>query len=249
MDQRHQRLRNLKNKKEIETDRPLYGVEDKSRLRNKEPIITHTPTPHVAKAEKRNESTVIKTTKTEKIPYERIENVPIYVFDKLNNRCSTYHKTSIEAVTVKVPLRERPDIKYSVNAYYCKACDKYYINIEAIKGFVQKQQYLKLHFYTDEGVGKMRNFSELSLHGYNVQKGVYTDAQRQGLLKMLIDNGYIAKDRILFLLKNFIDFNGKKQNMEEAVRKWKEDMIFVQEYVRGNKRAVKGYFIKKNKPL
>ena len=255
LDQRHQRLRNLKNKKTVETvvtvvtDSPFYGVEDKRRLRNKEQIITHTPSPHVAKVENRNVSTAIKTTKTEEIPYERIENVPIYVFDKLNNRCSTYHRTSIEAVTVKVPLRERPDIKHRVNAYYCKACDKYYINIEAIKGFVQNQQYLKLHFYTDEGVGGMRNFSELSLHGYNAQKGVYTDAQRQGLLKMLMDNGYIGKDRIIFLLKYFIDFNGKKQNMDDAVRKWKDDLIFVQEYVKGNKRTVEGKFIKKNKPL
>ncbi len=149
-------------------------------------------------------------------------------------------------------LLGKNDIVIKINTNYCPQCRKYFIghdeyvryrqiygvllgNIKITNGsFVQSETDL-----ADESI--------LHMCGYSVnQADNLTAAERQGILQYLIDSKVSSKPEIIEYLNFFIKRNGKRQNMEEAVRRWNEDLRWVREYQLNRQRHFEILNIQKN---
>ena len=159
--------------------------------------------------------------------------------------CWDYRKSKISILDY--------DIVIKINTNYCPQCRKYFIghdeyvryrqiygvllgNIKITNGsFVQSETDL-----ADESI--------LHMCGYSVnQADNLTSVERQGILQYLIDSKVSSKPEIIEYLNFFIKRNGKRQNMEEAVRRWNEDLRWVREYQLNRQRYFEISNIQKNK--
>lgn len=152
----------------------------------------------------------------------------LYIF-KGENKCFREHH-NIEAVTGDVIARH--DKYVNININYCNDCHKYFISEQEffhyrdLFGIVCKLEVDR----TSTGYARfpMAEYSILRLYGYNVSKeDNYSDAERQQLLRVLIENDYVSKPEIIKYLNMFIKMNGSKDNMEDSVFKWESDLEFV----------------------
>ncbi len=181
------------------------------------------------------------------IEYEVIKNVCVFVYERLYNRCARNHGDEIRTYTALVPTVKDDRDLHPINIYYCPKCDRYFVNAEAVADYVKRGIYLKLHYDTTYTGADMRSISELRLYGYTVRAGVMTEAQRQGLLKFIIDSKLMKKHEIIRQLRWYIDYLGKNPNNESAVDKWYNDLYFVQTYVDDNDKDlfVDGNYVRK----
>jgi hypothetical protein len=70
--------------------------------------------------------------------------------------------------------------------------------------------------------------SRLMKYGYSVgQNSRFTDAERQDLLRWLIESKKVSKGYVISHLKHMIAINGKKESNYIALKKWKSDLDFV----------------------
>jgi hypothetical protein len=51
--------------------------------------------------------------------------------------------------------------------------------------------------------------------------------------------GFLSKEKIVAIIKDHINYNGRRSNMENAKQKWKEDLDFVQNFNLSKQRIVK----------
>ena len=73
--------------------------------------------------------------------------------------------------------------------------------------------------------------SPLKLSGYNVsQKEGLSQKERHFILATIIHNGIMTKGEVIRYLNYFIKMQGAKTGNEIALNKWKDDLMFVQEY-------------------
>ncbi len=185
-------------------------------------------------------------TSTSTIEYEKIKDVWVYVYDRLSNRCSRDHGNSIISYTAFVPTMQSAHIKQPINVFFCKKCDRYFVNSEAISEYSKQHIFLRLKFKAGDTVYNRKAFSELALYGYTVREGGMTEAQRQGLLKVIIDNKLMKKHEIIKQIQENISYNGKKSGNERAVEKWRDDLEFVQSYTDNNPTdpLIRGHYIR-----
>lgn len=163
----------------------------------------------------------------------------VYVFYKLNNSCSTKNH-DVESVTMKATdfITNR---EVEVNAYYCKTCNFYFINYEALKGYIERKIIPQFKYrIVGNSIFEMNAVSELMLYGYNVKEGVLTEWERHCILESLIDSGIMTRYEIIRNIESKIDFNGRKKGNEEAKRKWQEDIQHICRYTKGNEREIVG---------
>lgn len=127
------------------------------------------------------------------------------------------------------------DNSVSININFCKNCHKYFISESELRhyrdmyGIVCKLQVDR----TSSGFLQfpMAEYSVLRLYGYNVgQDDNYSDAERKRLLQMLIENNYVTKAEIIKYLNMFTKLNRGKDNMENCVSKWEDDLEFVRSF-------------------
>ena len=73
--------------------------------------------------------------------------------------------------------------------------------------------------------------SPLKLSGYNVgQKDNFSSNERHYILARIIHDGIMSKGDVIRYLSYFIRMNGVRVGNEIAVKKWEEDLKFVQDY-------------------
>lgn len=131
----------------------------------------------------------------------------------------------------------RNDRIIRININHCRQCDQYFL------GYAEYRHYRDLYgillgnlTVTSSGsfsgrYSSMADESPLKLCGYNVsQSDNLTPEERQSILKYLIDHNILAKPQIIDYLNFFINQNQNRSNMEEAVRRWKEDLSWVRNY-------------------
>ena len=123
-----------------------------------------------------------------------------------------------------------------INTNYCPQCRKYFI------GYDEYEHYRKIYgvllgnikvtngsFVQSET--ELAEESILRICGYSVnQTSNLSAADRQRILQYLIDSRISSKAEIINYLTYFIRRNGKRSNMDEAVRRWNEDLKWVREY-------------------
>lgn len=163
----------------------------------------------------------------------------VYVYYKLSNSC-TAKKHMVDSVTLYTEnLLSKKEIK--VNAYYCQKCNRYFVNYEAIEGLTKRKILPALRYsIVDETWGTLNPISELMMYGYNVKEGVLSTAERHMILAGIIDAGLMRKHQIVANIQSKIDYNGKQKRNASAKQKWEEDIDFVNHYIVGNSRSIRG---------
>ena len=168
---------------------------------------------------------------------------PLYVYLNLASiKCTKFEKHLSESVTITTINSEGKIVTF--NAFQCQKCSKLYSDYKTVKKYFADLKYplIKLKF-EDESVVNLRKFSELSIYGYSVgEHNAFTEQQRHDLLASIIYNQLLSKEKILSHLQWLIQFNGKKDDCKEALKKWKRDYDFV---VNFNKDVKKHLLIKK----
>lgn len=74
----------------------------------------------------------------------------------------------------------------------------------------------------------LRESSELRLYGYSVsQTEAIPQSDRQALLKQLVDNGLISKQKIIQHLEWLIRTHEYNDQYDNACYKWKKDLQYI----------------------
>lgn len=79
---------------------------------------------------------------------------------------------------------------------------------------------------------ELNKHSKLSLLGYFVGQKGKSKMERQRIIHFVIDNNIMTTSQIKKHLSYLIRYHGKKAHMNQAVEDWKEDIDFVNEYIR-----------------
>lgn len=152
-------------------------------------------------------------------------------------------------------LTDSQIIERTISAYYCMACDKYYIGESTYQTLkkegticckVVELEDLNNNLLTISGWQKK---SLLKMYGYNVEKNNgLSSIQRRKILLFIIENKIMSKYKIINLLEGQIMLHKKQESMKEAVEKWSEDIDFVQKYnITDESVKVRAIFVKKRK--
>ena len=172
--------------------------------------------------------------------YDEIKTV--YVYFRLTNTCVKY-KHDIESLTAKT-TNAKNGTKIKVNVFHCKACDKYFINYEALQKYISKGVYPSLPYaLTNDLSGFLHDASKLMLYGYRVADGTLTTQERRAVLSWIIDSGLLTKAEIIKDLQFKVRYNGSKKGNERAKAKWLDDIQFVSQYVMDNKQTINAAFV------
>ena len=173
---------------------------------------------------------------------DKDENRYVHVYFSLTNSCIK-NKHEIEAVTAKTTNIKNGN-PVEVNVFYCSQCDKYFINFEALQKYISRGIYPALHYIFDSlNADQLNDASELMLYGYNVREGGLSQFERRRILEWVIDSGLMSKAAIISNLQFKVRYNGRKPGNERAKQKWLDDILFVSQYVYGNKREIKAVFV------
>lgn len=139
------------------------------------------------------------------------------------------------------------------HAAYCSQCETFFIH-ESTYDSLKKRGYL-MHriishkLYENDGEFDISNMAEESmLHymGYNVSKhDDLSDEVRWGILENACNLGTMSKMEIVTFLSHLINTNGGKNNMDDAVGKWKMDRDHIQNYKINNLTKININNIKK----
>lgn len=168
----------------------------------------------------------------------------IYVYYMLNNVCVRYNHT---ITTVTLPcqnMRNGDDIE--VNVFYCVECEKYFVNYEAVQELTKMSIFPSLKYVIEHDGISLKPFSRLRAYGYTVAEGVLSDKDRQRLLGTIIDKGFMKKEELIRDLEFKISYNGASKKNAKALEKWKNDVIFVSQYVSNNQNHIVGQLIRPN---
>lgn len=171
------------------------------------------------------------------IPYVKVNDKKIelskfilYVYDSYNNvKCVNSTKHKEENITVITDGSNGYPVSFSAN--YCSVCNKYYTTKNSIDRDFPSKNYPFIHMaLCGSSPSFLNQESELHYYGYSVKADGMSDKDRQNLLARLITFGFLSKSKIQNIITYFINYNGKRKNMSEAVSKWKNDLEFVTEY-------------------
>ena len=170
-----------------------------------------------------------------------VEQAPISKFEKNRILYIYYgdlgcykHKHAIIQCTAIVSGQNGCDIE--LNVEYCKDCDKYLLRYQSFEEYRKRYGFIIGNFcevYNGQFNGgfDLALESPLKLSGYTVsQKDGLSQKERQYILATIIHNEIMNKGSVIRYLNYFIKMHGAKVGNEIAAQKWKNDLIFVQEY-------------------
>lgn len=157
----------------------------------------------------------------------------------------------VESVTGVMLDKNGSTVK--VNANYCPQCQKYFISYDEYIYYRKKYGILLGNLKItnssfEQTQANLADESILHMCGYSVnQTADLTVTNRHRILQFLLDSGISTKPEIINYLNFFVRRNGKRQNMEEAVRRWNEDLKWVREYQIDKQRQFEITNIQKNR--
>ena len=172
----------------------------------------------------------------------------LYVFQgTLACRKKSHHISSATGIVKRITGSE---IKLNVN--YCAECKRYFINMNEYKYYREIYGALmgRFDFSTfasnNSGFGQMAEESILHLCGYTVnQQDALSSTQRHMILRGIIENGIMAKYRVMEYLQFFINRSVNIKQLSIAREKWEEDLQWVRDYKLQNQPNVIINVIKK----
>lgn len=175
----------------------------------------------------------------------------IYIYDGVSRCKRKAHE--IECVVANVnSLRDRYS-KISIDVKYCKQCKKYFMSIRSLEGYEEIHGTLLIRRINDhehksyyrDYLGRYDNRNDQSTlyqYGYNVRKNGMKSRDRKILLDTLIRYRIMYKadieDWLEFLIAERVGRH------DEAVAKWREDLIYVNNYDMLSERHINGRLIR-----
>lgn len=118
------------------------------------------------------------------------------------------------------------------NVYYSEKSDMYFINKSSYDAYREKYGLPFLRLIPGEYSEKnydLRTESQLHIYGYSLEYG-NTKARRQEILAFLIDSGIMKKSQIQNHIEWLINTHRNSLHYENACEKWREDLLFVNDY-------------------
>lgn len=167
------------------------------------------------------------------LPKNQFSKTDILYIYKGNIIC---HRNKHKIIQATAILHNQTDKEIELNVEYCTECKKYLLEYSLFEQYRNRYGVL---------VGNLRmvingNFdgeydlaleSPLRLSGYNVsQKDNFSSNERHYILARIIHDGIMSKGEVIRYLSYFIRMNGARYGNQLAVKKWEQDLAFVQEY-------------------
>ena len=125
---------------------------------------------------------------------------------------------------------------YVLKAYYCRNCNRCYIlenefiKLKRIGTICCK--IINLNDLNQSGNWGWANQSILRQYGYTVnQSDNLSRIERQTILDLVISNEVMSRDDVIDFLEWLLNRNSGNRNMDQAIKKWNEDI----DYLRGGK--------------
>lgn len=157
--------------------------------------------------------------------------ITLYVYASLNNIiCIKSNNHNHKSITISTQNRQGEYVSF--NVFYCSTCNKYFTTIDVVENTFPTLNFpmVKLNMSTHQHDSYRMEESELTLYGYNVRADGLSENERRTLLSQLLIMKILSKERIVAILRNNINYNGRKKNLQAAVQKWKDDIDFVQNF-------------------
>ena len=126
------------------------------------------------------------------------------------------------------------------NVYYSEEKDMYFINKSSYDAYREKYGLPFLRLIPGEYSEKnydLRTESQLHIYGYSLEYG-NTKARRQEILAFLIDSGIMKKSQIQNHIEWLINTHRDSLHYENACEKWRDDLLFTNEYKIATQRKV-----------
>ena len=181
---------------------------------------------------KNNSKTIDKLDEENKTTPKWNKDSILYIY-KGNIRCHRYAHNIIQATAV---LHDKTDNEILLNVEYCEGCKKFLLEYTVFQEYRNRYGVIIGNFRMATqssfvGEYNIAQESPLMLSGYNVsQRDGHTSSIRHYILARIIHDGIMSKGEVVRYLSYFIRKNGAKQGNEVALDKWKEDLMFVQQY-------------------
>jgi hypothetical protein len=167
-----------------------------------------------------------------------ITNEVLYLFENLSSiSCYKNNHPVIPKHFIAISVKENRKIKLPV--HYCNYCRKYFIGKKTLSLFEKEFGKCILEKRMESDLKKnFKNFcTESKLHqlGYNVIDGNLTDEERKRLLVYFLNSNCITYLEICSSIEQNIQLFQNSYRHELAVKKWKEDLKFIGEYILSQK--------------
>ena len=153
--------------------------------------------------------------------------------------CLDNHEVEDEVVVVKTCC-DSQEIRLPVHR--CKTCGRLFLGQQTLE--VYEREYGRLDFdfrydnnwtdgctITDSYDYEHNGESKLHQLGYNVVQDYYTEEQRHKILVNLLENEKITYFEICRDIEHAIRIFTNVTTHQEAVRKWKQDLLFIGDFV------------------
>ena len=137
-----------------------------------------------------------------------------------------------------------------VTVLFCVGCGQYYMGYESFKQY--KKVYGRLLFecvlsadlrHSGATFIDFAPDSILSRWGYSVKKDIPKE-HRQAILRFLLDTKRIQKFEAIEMIKGFISFRESQPKFHDACERWREDILFINNYRRKEQDVVYGLTFK-----
>ena len=128
-----------------------------------------------------------------------------------------------------------------IHVQFCMGCGQYYINLKSYYAYRKLYGDLLLTLQFDDSIScaedawqRFAQDSVLSRNGYSVKAGIPQIA-RQRVLSNILEEGLATKHEVIALLTQFIQL--QKNTLPEACSRWREDLLFVNQYKIGQEKS------------
>ena len=163
-----------------------------------------------------------------------VTKAPLFVFDALNK---TKCKRSQHRVTPRKYYANHLDDKkiVALPVHYCETCGRYMIGAQSLsilRTYLGKMIFRTINLYPDDGyTWNCLKESELHKLGYNVVEGKLSFAERRTILISILDGKQLSFFEVVATIEQNIRTFESNHRMQNAVRKWREDLRFINEYM------------------
>ena len=222
----------------VELTQLVFRIVD-NRIRHEKPKIpVETVVEHIQSAINNNiiNANKIRTCHTPQSILS--DETSLVVFRNLSNICCRAEQHTIVPMLHRVEFLEK-DGAIMIPVHCCLTCGKAFVGHETIKVLEQSWGRFRIkidtqHSYREKGqFPELHKESKLHRKGYNVIAGKLTEKERQGLLVRFLEEGELTYTDICTTIENNIRTFSNSYYHRQAVEKWKLDLSFFQNYVKG----------------
>ena len=175
----------------------------------------------------------------EEIYFDIVENI-LYI----NQRIHNHQIRGKCVVSVTGVVRKIDGSMLKINVEYCVVCGKYFIEEQQYNRYMELYGILLGNFVYFNGFNfryaPLNNaHSLLNLCGYNVsQKDNLSVQTRQKILRYVMEMNLMSKEDIISHLCYYINLNRNQLSKKIAVKKWKDDLDFVNTFRMNKQRTI-----------